>query len=194
MPRTRSLAWSELKIGVLTIVAIVIAAGDDLPADRRPRLLLAALHPEDAVRERRRPEARVAGARGRRRGRARSRRSSSSANRSTSTFEVNKSRPGAHHDRLDREARVGLAARRERRRHHAVDSTGTPIPEWGYVPTGPAAGAAGRHHRVRRAQGIDELTALIARHPGGQGHGRQADDRRAAVRRAAAVRRDAPAT
>jgi len=26
MPRTRSLAWSELKIGVLTIVAIVIAA------------------------------------------------------------------------------------------------------------------------------------------------------------------------
>ena len=28
MPRTRSLAWSELKIGVLTIVAIVIAARD----------------------------------------------------------------------------------------------------------------------------------------------------------------------
>ena len=26
MPRTRSLAWSELKIGVLTIVAIAIAA------------------------------------------------------------------------------------------------------------------------------------------------------------------------
>ena len=30
MPRTRSLAWSELKIGVLTIVAIVIAAVDHL--------------------------------------------------------------------------------------------------------------------------------------------------------------------
>ena len=27
MPRTRSLAWSELKIGLLTLVAIVIAAG-----------------------------------------------------------------------------------------------------------------------------------------------------------------------
>ena len=26
MPRTRSLAWSELKIGVLTIVAVAIAA------------------------------------------------------------------------------------------------------------------------------------------------------------------------
>src|ERR1700752_127366 len=26
MPRTRSLAWSELKVGVLTIVAVVIAA------------------------------------------------------------------------------------------------------------------------------------------------------------------------
>ena len=30
MPRTRSLAWSELKIGVLTIVAIAIAAVTDL--------------------------------------------------------------------------------------------------------------------------------------------------------------------
>ena len=27
MPRTRSLAWSELKIGLLTLIAIVIAAG-----------------------------------------------------------------------------------------------------------------------------------------------------------------------
>ena len=26
MPRTRSLAWSELKLGVLTIVALVVAA------------------------------------------------------------------------------------------------------------------------------------------------------------------------
>ena len=26
MPRTRSLAWSELKLGVLTITAVVIAA------------------------------------------------------------------------------------------------------------------------------------------------------------------------
>ena len=26
MPRTRSLAWSELKIGLLTIVALVLAA------------------------------------------------------------------------------------------------------------------------------------------------------------------------
>ena len=48
MPRTRSLAWSELKIGVLTIVAVVIAVADHLHADRRPRVLLAALHPEDA--------------------------------------------------------------------------------------------------------------------------------------------------
>ena len=35
MPRTRSLAWSELKIGVLTIVALVIAAVTDLHADRQ---------------------------------------------------------------------------------------------------------------------------------------------------------------
>ncbi len=34
MPRTRSLAWSELKIGVLTIVAVAIAASTDFRADR----------------------------------------------------------------------------------------------------------------------------------------------------------------
>ena len=37
MPRTRSLAWSELKIGVLTIVAMVIAAVTIFIADRRAR-------------------------------------------------------------------------------------------------------------------------------------------------------------
>jgi hypothetical protein len=26
MPRTRSLAWSELKVGIVTVVALVIAA------------------------------------------------------------------------------------------------------------------------------------------------------------------------
>ena len=34
MPRTRSLAWSELKIGVLVDRRLVIAAADDLPGDR----------------------------------------------------------------------------------------------------------------------------------------------------------------
>ena len=35
MPRTRSLAWSELKIGVLTIVGARDRRAHDLPADRR---------------------------------------------------------------------------------------------------------------------------------------------------------------
>jgi len=61
MPRTRSLAWSELKIGVLTIAAIAVAAADDLLGDGKPRLLLAALHAEDALHERRRPQGGIAG-------------------------------------------------------------------------------------------------------------------------------------
>ena len=49
MPRTRSLAWSELKIGILAVAALVLAV-DDHPRRRRPgRLFLAALRAEDAV-------------------------------------------------------------------------------------------------------------------------------------------------
>ena len=55
-------------------------------------------------------------------------------------FEVNKEvRPRITTASTAR-ARVGLAARRERRGHHA-SSTGTPIPDWGYVPTGKSAAA-----------------------------------------------------
>ena len=52
-----------------------------------------------------------------------------SASRSTSTFEVNKKLSRADHDRVGREARVGVAARRERGGHHAAAASGTPIPD-----------------------------------------------------------------
>ena len=53
-------------------LAIVIAAVLDLQLTGGQGLLLAALHAEDAVRQRRRPQARIAGPRRRRRGRHRS--------------------------------------------------------------------------------------------------------------------------
>jgi hypothetical protein len=44
MPRTRSLAWSELKVGVLTIIALGITAVTIfLMTGARARVLLAAL-------------------------------------------------------------------------------------------------------------------------------------------------------
>ena len=48
MPRTRSLAWAELKIGLLSIFALVMAALLIFAAERRRRLLLAALSAQDA--------------------------------------------------------------------------------------------------------------------------------------------------
>ena len=121
MPRTRSLAWSELKIGVLTIVAIVIAAVMIFSLTGGEGLLLAALHAEDAVRQRRRPQARLAGARRRRRGRVGEGASISSASRWTSTFEVNKDMRSRITDRVAAPGSGRSRCSARRRRHHAVD-------------------------------------------------------------------------
>ena len=186
MPRTRSLAWSELKIGVLTIAAIVIAAVLIFMLTGSKgffwqRYSLKTRFPNVAGLERR-----VAGAGGRRRGRQRQGGRASSASRSTSIFEVNKDHRAPDHRRVGRHARVGLAARRS-----AVDitpsTTGTPIPD-GATCRRAGAGAVRRHRRPgqpghRRAHRADQRRAP------GQGHGRQADDRRPALHRAAAVRR-----
>ena len=68
MPRTRSLAWAELKIGVVSVFAIVMATLLIFLLERRGRLLLAALLDQDRLRQRRRPEGRCARPRGGRRG------------------------------------------------------------------------------------------------------------------------------
>ena len=59
MPRTRSLAWSELKIGVMAVAALVLTALLDHRGRRRERLLLGALHHQDPLP--RRPGAEVRG-------------------------------------------------------------------------------------------------------------------------------------
>ena len=69
------------------------------------------------------------------------------------------------HDRVGRDARVGLAARREPRSTSRRRSRGTPIPEWGYVPAGHAAGAIRGHRRLRPARASTKLTALRRGHP-----------------------------
>ena len=56
MPRTRSLAWSELKIGIVSIVALVLADVLIFLLSGGRRLLLAALLAEDAVQQHRRPQ------------------------------------------------------------------------------------------------------------------------------------------
>ena len=100
------------------------------------RVLLAALLPEDAVHERRRPEAGLAGAGGRRRGRHASTDVEFAGEQVDVTFEVNEDRrTGSRPHRCATLGSVSLLG------ESAVDITpslrGTPIPEWGYVPAGP---------------------------------------------------------
>ena len=64
MPRTRSLAWSELKIGIVAVVAHGARGHAHLRRRRAGRVLLAALRAEDHVRQRaglKRAPVRVAG-------------------------------------------------------------------------------------------------------------------------------------
>ena len=191
MPRTRSLAWSELKIGVLTIVAIVIAAVTIfmLTGGRGffwQRYTLKTRFPNVAGLKPGSP-VRVAGVRGRQR----HRRSSSPASRSTSIFEVNKELRDRITDRVDRDARVGVAARRRAR------STSRRRRRARRFPSGATCRPGARRRRSaditdQASQGDRRAHRLVARRPRRAGHGRQADDRRPALRRAAAVRRDAP--
>ena len=148
MPRTRSLAWSELKLGVLTIVALVIAAVTDLRGDGRQGFFwqryslktrfanVAGLKTGSPVRVAGMEvgtvtEVEFAGdqvdvaVRAEQGGRARGSR------------------------QLDRDARVGVAARRGRRRHHAVVERHADSGV-GLRADGQDGGRAWRRHRRRR--------------------------------------------
>ena len=147
MPRTRSLAWSELKIGVLTIVAIVIAAALIFSADRQPRVLLAALLAEDAVPECRRAERRVAGP-GRRRGsRQRHGRSTFAGEQVDVVFEVNKELPALDHDRLGRAGSARSRCSARARWTSPPSSGGDADSRVGLRAAGQARRGAGGHHR-----------------------------------------------
>src|SRR5262245_47739998 len=158
MPRTRSLAWSELKIGVLTIAAVVITALAIFMLTGGKgffwqRYSLKTRFPNVAGLNSGSP-VRVAGV------------EVGSVTAVTVaggqvdvTFEVNQEyKPQITDKSVARLGSVSLLG------ESAVDitasSSGTPIPEWGYVPTGRAA-AALSDITDSAGQGIEELTALI---------------------------------
>jgi phospholipid/cholesterol/gamma-HCH transport system substrate-binding protein len=158
MPRTRSLAWSELKIGVLTITAIVIAVvtiflltgGSGFFWQRyslKTRFTnVAGLNPGSPVR--------LAGVQ------------VGSVSEVTLVgeqvdvvFEINKKyRPQITTASVAKLGSVSLLG------ESAVDvtpsSTGTPVPDWGYVTAGKTP-AALADMTDQASQGITELTALI---------------------------------
>jgi phospholipid/cholesterol/gamma-HCH transport system substrate-binding protein len=166
MPRTRSLAWSELKIGILTIVALILAAmmifalsgSGGFSWQRYPLKTvftnIAGLNEGAQVRIAGVPVGAVTGV-------------AFVGDNVEVTFEIAKSmRPrvtSASRAMLGSVSLLGEAA---------VDitaaSNGTPIPEWGYVPAGPTP-ASIADVTASAQGGIQELTALLADIRAGRG-------------------------
>src|SRR6186713_37336 len=158
MPRTRSLAWSELKIGLLTIVALFLAgamvfalSGAGGFSWQRYKLKtvftnIAGLNQGAQVRIAGVPVGAVTGI-------------AFSGDRVEVTFEILKSmRPRVTNASRAALGSVSLLG------ESAVDITpasqGTPIPDWGYVPAGPAPGSIADVTASAQTS-IQEVTALI---------------------------------
>jgi phospholipid/cholesterol/gamma-HCH transport system substrate-binding protein len=166
MPRTRSLAWSELKLGVLTIVAIIIAAltivlvmgGKGFIWQRYPLKTrfanIAGLKSGSPVRVAGKEVGMVNDV-------------EFSGDQVDVTFQVNRDvRARITNTSVASLGSVSLLG------EAAVDITpsskGTPIPDWGYVPTGKAA-AAFADLTGQASEGIGEITGLIKDMRAGRG-------------------------
>jgi phospholipid/cholesterol/gamma-HCH transport system substrate-binding protein len=165
MPRTRSLAWSELKIGVLTIMAIAIAAAliFTLTGSRGffwQRYALKTRFPNVAGLASGSP-VRVAGVE------VGSVTAIDFAGEQVDvSFQVKREMRNRITERSV--ARLGSVSLLGESAVDITPTTGTPIPEWGYVPAGPPA-AALSDVTEQAGQGITELTGLI--HDVRSGHG-----------------------
>lgn len=159
MPRTRSLAWSELKIGIITVIALAIATGLIFLLSGEggffwQRYSIKTVFPDVAGLKPGAP-VRVAGVEV----------GSVTAvdfvgDRVEVVMQVGRDRQPLITDRstavLGSVSLLGEAA---------VDITasrgGTPIPEWGYVPLGKAAGSISGV-ATQATEGLDQATKLIA--------------------------------
>ena len=174
MPRTRSLAWSELKIGVLTIIAIVIAVAT----------IFLLTGGRGFFWQRYNLKTRFANVAGLKSG-SPVRLAGVEVGTVTSvddfvgeqidvTFEVNESvRERITTGSTAMLGSVSLLG------ESAVDINpsveGTPVPEWGYVTTGDLEGADRGHRGAGVAERGRDHQARH-RHPPRQGHGRAPDD------------------
>ena len=166
MPRTRSLAWSELKLGVLVIVALIIAAVT----------IFAVMGSRGFVWQRYSLKTRFANVAGLKTGspvRVAGMEIGSvtdvvfAGDQVDVVMQLNKDvRPRvttASTAVLGSVSLLGLGAV-----DITASSAGTPIPEWGYVPTGKSA-AALTDVTNQASEGIAELTGLIKDARGGRG-------------------------
>lgn len=166
MPRTRSLAWSELKIGIITIVAIVMAA-----------TLIFLLSGEGGFFWQRYPVKAMfdniaglkAGAPVRVAGVEVGAVSDIAfiGERVEVTMEIKEE----NRERITTESRAALGSV-SLLGESAVDITpssqGTPIPEWGYIPSGPASGSI-TEATAKVTEGLQEATLLLREIRSGRG-------------------------
>lgn len=166
MPRTRSLAWAELKIGLVTVIALALAAtlifllsGESGFSWERYSLKtmfnnIAGLNEGSPVRVNGVEVGTVTNI-------------NFIGDRVEVTFEI----------RDEVQSRITTASKASLGSvsllgESAVDITastsGTPIPEWGYVPAGPAAGSLAEV-TTQATEGIQELTALLQDMRAGRG-------------------------
>ena len=158
MPRTRSLAWKELKLGVMTIAAISVAAatiflvmgGKGFWWQRYTLKALfpnvQGLNPGSPVRVAGKEVGSVVGV-------------DFAGDQVEVVFQVNRTVM----DKITDQSRATIGSV-SLLGEGAVDVTlargGTPIPEWGYVPTGKASPALA-DVTAQASEGITELTGLI---------------------------------
>jgi phospholipid/cholesterol/gamma-HCH transport system substrate-binding protein len=166
MPRTRSLAWAELKIGILSIVAIAIAAtlifaltgSSGFTWERYPLKTvftnIAGLNEGAQVRIAGVPVGAVTGIQ-------------FVGDRVEVHFEIHEDQQPLVTTRstavlgsvsLLGEAAVDITPSRE----------GTPIPEWGYVPSAPTPGSIAEV-TAEAQEGIEQLTAVLTDNRNGRG-------------------------
>ena len=182
MPRTRSLAWSELKIGVMAVAALALTAILVDCRRRRQRLRLGALRPEDQLRQRAGPEERRHRPRRRRRGRQGDRASSSPG----TGVEVHpldqEGEPVARHDAI-RVASIGaMSLLGEPLIDVSPASTGTPLKDGDTIKSNRPARSMSDVAETAN-EGIVEATALLKDIRAGKGTRRQAVHRRSALPR-----------
>jgi phospholipid/cholesterol/gamma-HCH transport system substrate-binding protein len=158
MPRTRSLAWSELKLGVMTIAAVMVAAatiflvmgGKGFWWQRYSLKALfsnvAGLKPGSPVRVAGKEIGTVTDV-------------EFAGDQVEAVFQVNRE----VQDKITNQSRATIGSV-SLLGEGAIDITlatrGTPIPPWGYVPSGKAA-AALSDVTTQASEGIGELTGLI---------------------------------
>ena len=166
MPRTRSLAWAELKIGIVTAFAIIMAMTLIFLLSGEggffwQRYSVKTLFPNAAGLKPGAP-VRLAGVEV-----GSVSQVDLAGNRVEVVMQINRN----YRQQVTTDSRASLGSV-SLLGESAVDitasSSGTPVPEWGYVPSGPAAGSLAEV-TTKATEGIQELTLILQDIRGGRG-------------------------